>query len=81
MGWKRGDRVVVQSNLFCGRCEFCGRGEESLCLNGELLGVQRDGGLAEFVLVPARALVRLPDSVEYNTAAAWVWRARRRCTC
>jgi 2-desacetyl-2-hydroxyethyl bacteriochlorophyllide A dehydrogenase len=70
MGWKRGDRVVVQSNLFCGRCEFCGRGEESLCLNGELLGVQRDGGLAEFVLVPARALVRLPDSVEYNTAAA-----------
>jgi NADPH:quinone reductase-like Zn-dependent oxidoreductase len=70
MGWKRGDRVVVQSNLFCGRCEFCGRGEESLCLNGELLGVQRDGGLAEFVLVPARALVRLPDNVEYTTAAA-----------
>jgi NADPH:quinone reductase-like Zn-dependent oxidoreductase len=69
-GWQRGDRVVVQSNLFCGRCEFCGRGEESLCLNGELLGVQRDGGLAEFVLVPARALVRLPDNVEYDTAAA-----------
>jgi NADPH:quinone reductase-like Zn-dependent oxidoreductase len=69
-GWQRGDRVVVQSNLFCGRCEFCARGEESLCLNGELLGVQRDGGLAEFVLVPARALVRLPEEVEYNTAAA-----------
>jgi NADPH:quinone reductase-like Zn-dependent oxidoreductase len=70
VGWNRGDRVVVQSNLFCGRCEFCGRGEESLCLSGELLGVQRDGGLAEFTRVPARALVRLPDNVEFNTAAA-----------
>jgi NADPH:quinone reductase-like Zn-dependent oxidoreductase len=69
-GWQRGERVVVQSNLFCGRCEFCARGEESLCLNGELLGVQRDGGLAEFVLVPARALVRLPEAVTYHTAAA-----------
>jgi NADPH:quinone reductase-like Zn-dependent oxidoreductase len=69
-GWARGDRVVVQSNLFCGRCEFCGRGEESLCLNGELLGVQRDGGLAEYALVPARALVRLPAEVESRTAAA-----------
>jgi NADPH:quinone reductase-like Zn-dependent oxidoreductase len=69
-GWQRGDRVVVQSNLFCGLCEFCGRGEESLCLNGVLLGVQRDGGLAEFTTVPARALVRLPDSVSYETAAA-----------
>ncbi len=69
-GWQKGDRVVVQSNLFCGRCEFCARGEESLCLNGELLGVQRDGGLAEFVLVPARALVRLPEAVDYQSAAA-----------
>lgn len=44
--WKAGDRVAVQSNLFCGVCEFCRRGEESLCLSGEMLGVQRDGGFA-----------------------------------
>src|SRR5579872_7072272 len=30
--WRRGDEVAVQSNLFCGDCEFCRRGEESLCL-------------------------------------------------
>jgi NADPH:quinone reductase-like Zn-dependent oxidoreductase len=68
--WKRGDRVAVQSNLFCGDCEFCQRGEESLCLRGEILGVQRDGGFAETVLVPARALVPLPAGVDFNTSAA-----------
>src|SRR5580692_7792957 len=30
--WKVGDAVAVQSNLFCGECEFCARGEESICL-------------------------------------------------
>lgn len=69
-GWKIGDPVSVQSNIFCGSCEFCRRGEESICLRGELLGVQRDGGFAEKVLVPSRALVRLPAGVEFETAAA-----------
>ncbi len=67
--WIPGDRVAVQSNLFCGTCEFCQRGEESLCLNSLLLGVQVDGGFAEQVLTPARSLVRLPDQVTFETAA------------
>lgn len=69
-GWQPGDRVAVQSNLFCGKCEFCQNGEESLCLNSLLLGVQVDGGLAEQVLTPARSLVRLPDGLAFETAAA-----------
>ncbi len=69
-GWRCGDAVAVQSNLFCGECDFCRRGEESLCLRGQLLGVQRDGGFAEKTIVPARALVRLPAGVEFDTAAA-----------
>ncbi len=68
--WKVGDRVAVQSNLFCGACEFCRRGDESLCLRGELLGVHRDGGFAGQVLVPVSALVRLPDGVSFETSAA-----------
>ena len=68
--WHKGDRVAIQSNLFCGDCEFCARGEESLCLRGQLLGVQVDGGFAEKVLVPGRALVRLPDQVSYECSAA-----------
>src|SRR6185295_8609599 len=68
--WRPGDRVAVQSSIFCGRCEFCRRGEESICVNGILLGVQRDGGFAEKIVVPTRALVRLPEAVDYETSAA-----------
>lgn len=68
--WKIGDRVAVQSNYFCGTCEFCARGEECMCLESYPLGVLRDGGFAERVVVPARALVRLHDAVSYETAAA-----------
>jgi NADPH:quinone reductase-like Zn-dependent oxidoreductase len=68
--WQPGDRVAIQSNIFCGNCEFCQRGEESICLRGELLGVARDGGFAGQVLVPARALVRMPAGVDFRTSAA-----------
>jgi 2-desacetyl-2-hydroxyethyl bacteriochlorophyllide A dehydrogenase len=68
--WKRGDEVAIQSNIFCGKCEFCRRGDESICLSGQLLGVDRDGGFAEKVLVPARTLVRLPAGLDFDTSAA-----------
>jgi NADPH:quinone reductase-like Zn-dependent oxidoreductase len=69
-GWQPGDRVAIQSNLFCGKCEFCQQGEESICVVGRILGVQADGGFAEKVLVPANALVRLPDNLDFITSAA-----------
>ena len=68
--WKPGDRVAVQSNLFCGECEFCKRGDESICIKGELLGVSRDGGFAEKVVVPASGLVKLPERLAFETSAA-----------
>lgn len=68
--WKRGERVAVQSNIFCGKCEYCTRGEESQCLANIMLGVQIDGGFAEYVVVPERALVKLPESVDFQTSAA-----------
>jgi 2-desacetyl-2-hydroxyethyl bacteriochlorophyllide A dehydrogenase len=69
-GWKVGDRVAVQSNIFCGKCEYCTRGEESMCLANIMLGVQVDGGFAEKVVVPERALVRLPEEADFQTSAA-----------
>ncbi len=68
--WHVGDRVAIQSNLFCGECEFCQHGEESMCLRSRLLGVDCDGGFAEQVVVPASALVRLPEAVSFEQSAA-----------
>jgi 2-desacetyl-2-hydroxyethyl bacteriochlorophyllide A dehydrogenase len=68
--WPIGTRVAVQSNYFCGTCEFCLRGEESMCLSSYPLGVLKDGGFAEKVVVEARALIRLDDNVTFETAAA-----------
>lgn len=68
--WHPGDRVALQSNLSCGECEFCRRGEESICLRSRLLGVDVDGGFAEFCVVPRRALVALPERVSFETSAA-----------
>lgn len=68
--WRTGDRVAIQSNLFCGTCEYCLRGDESICLKGRLLGVDLDGGFAEEVVVPARALVQIPDRVSDACSAA-----------
>jgi NADPH:quinone reductase-like Zn-dependent oxidoreductase len=68
--WKLGDPVAIQSNLFCGECEYCRRGDQSMCLRPQMLGVECDGGFAEKVGVPQRALVRLPAGVDYNTSAA-----------
>lgn len=65
-----GDRVVIQSNLFCGECEFCLEGEETQCLEGRLLGVNCDGGFAEQVRVPARSLVPLPPELDFEAGAA-----------
>ena len=68
--WRVGDRVAVQSNLFCGECEFCARGRESICIRGEILGVHRNGGFAEFVAVPSSALVHLHETIPFETSAA-----------
>jgi NADPH:quinone reductase-like Zn-dependent oxidoreductase len=68
--WRLGERVAIQSNLFCGSCEYCLRGDESICLNGSLLGVNRDGGFADYVTVPERALVHMPPNIDFNASAA-----------
>lgn len=68
--WRVGDRVVVNPALWCGRCEWCHRGEHSLCTSFRILGEHRAGGFAEKVRVPARNLYPLPDGYPFERAAA-----------
>src|SRR4051794_8882191 len=73
-GWKRGDRVTMDSMVSCGSCWHCRRGESNLCEHRRVLGVscgeyRRQGAFAEYVAVPARILYRLPESLSFDQAA------------
>lgn len=68
--WEPGDRVVVNPGLWCGECEWCVRGEHSLCDSYAILGEHVSGGLAERVAVPARNLYRVPEEYPLKKAAA-----------
>ncbi|MGH9604977.1 MAG: galactitol-1-phosphate 5-dehydrogenase [Terracidiphilus sp.] len=72
--YKEGDRVTLDSTVFCGDCEFCARGEVNLCNNRQVVGVscgdyRRHGAFAEYVVVPERILYRLPDGFDFAEAA------------
>ncbi len=59
-----GTRVVGEINVYDGTCETCRRGDETHCPNRTTLGIQaREGALAEYLILPARNLHRVPDAV------------------
>ena len=69
-GYVEGDRVAVYYYLFCGRCRWCLRGRQNLCLAPRgVLAFAADGGFAEHVVVPAHCLVRLPEHLSFAQAA------------
>lgn len=69
-GWREGQHVVVNPGLWCGACEFCRMGEESMCARFGIIGEHVRGGFAEYAVVPAVNLVRIPDDYPFDQAAA-----------
>ncbi|MGH7448346.1 MAG: alcohol dehydrogenase catalytic domain-containing protein, partial [Longimicrobiales bacterium] len=69
-GWRAGERVIADPSLSCGECDWCVAGEEPLCMRYRILGEHTNGGFAEYVVVPARNLLRVPDGYPLETAAA-----------
>lgn len=67
---KVGERVVLNPNLTCGRCEYCQMGEDSLCVAFGILGEHAPGGYAEFIRVPEQNVIKLPEHVSFDEAAA-----------
>ncbi len=68
-GWQPGDRVCLHYLATCGRCAYCHRGMEQFCTAGQMIGKQRDGGYAQFIVVPARSLFPLPDEIPFEQGA------------
>jgi (R,R)-butanediol dehydrogenase / meso-butanediol dehydrogenase / diacetyl reductase len=64
-----GDRVVSGAGISCGRCRWCLLGRTNLCAEYRTLGLQVDGGLAEYVLSPAAICRVVPDDCDDDAAA------------
>ncbi|WP_413336569.1 NAD(P)-dependent alcohol dehydrogenase [Brevibacterium sp. GP-SGM9] len=66
-GFTKGDAYLAYGPIGCGKCRACSRGQDTYCVNAATnpylaIGLGRDGGMAEYVTVPARNLVSLGDA-------------------
>ncbi len=59
-----GARVTGDPNISCGQCDYCRTGRPNLCASLSPIGVMRDGGFAEYVLVPAAQAAILPADLD-----------------
>ena len=64
-----GDRIAVYLAVGCGVCEYCRMGNFHLCASWKCLGFTADGGNAEYLVVPERNCLRIPDSMSFVAAA------------
>jgi propanol-preferring alcohol dehydrogenase len=64
-----GDRVCVHYMVTCGECHYCAIGHEQFCRRGQMVGKHRDGGYAEYIVVPSRSVVNLPDAIPFEQGA------------
>ena len=67
-----GDRVAVNCHVTCGRCVHCRNGDLYLCSELKVIGFDRDGGYADYVLVPEASCMPLPESITLEQASLMV---------
>ncbi len=66
-----GARVFVSPGISCWQCEYCLSGRDNLCRTYHLLGAKTHGGYAEYVTVPFRNVLPIPDNLSFEQAAAF----------
>jgi L-iditol 2-dehydrogenase len=64
-----GDRVAIYLGIGCGVCEFCRQGNYFLCPQWSCIGFTANGGNAEYIVVPERNCLKIPDWMSYVAAA------------
>jgi len=65
----KGDKVTAYPLLMCGECWACRNGCEHVCRDLKLIGIDRDGGFAEYVSVPLDLIVKFPASLSFEQGA------------
>ena len=66
---KIGERVCLHYNITCGDCYYCSTGNEQFCENVLMFGHFTQGGYAEYISVPARNAIHLPDEIPFEQGA------------
>ena len=72
-GFAVGERVVMATSVSCGECAYCAQGLRNLCVNLRPMGFGYDGGMAEYVLIPAQAVqnghvIKVPPALNPRSA-------------
>ena len=73
-GFEIGDRIVMATSVSCGQCPYCKKGFQNLCANLAPMGFTYEGGMAQYTIIPERALqqghvIKVPSSVKAEHAA------------
>jgi 2-desacetyl-2-hydroxyethyl bacteriochlorophyllide A dehydrogenase len=68
-GFKVGDRVTAEPLISCGVCEACKKGNYHVCRSLGLYGTDKNGGFAEYVIVPIDKLLHIPENISDEKAA------------
>jgi len=66
--FQKGQRVLIPSVLTCGQCKFCLEGRENVCKNMIMPGNHIDGAFAQYIKVPGKDIILLPDEISLEDA-------------
>jgi D-arabinose 1-dehydrogenase-like Zn-dependent alcohol dehydrogenase len=66
---KSGQRVCLHYNISCGDCDHCKTGNEQFCATVKMIGHHIDGGYAEYIAMPARNAISLPEEISFEAGA------------
>ncbi|MBI4308243.1 MAG: zinc-binding dehydrogenase [Chloroflexi bacterium] len=69
-GIQKGQKVVINPGISCGRCAACLSGNDNMCLGYNILGQRANGGYAEYVKAPATNIVPMPARLSFEEAAS-----------
>jgi NADPH:quinone reductase-like Zn-dependent oxidoreductase len=67
---REGDRVIIYNRVFDGICKYCINNYQMLCENGGMIGISRNGGFAEYIIVPQQNIIKIPDELDWELASS-----------
>jgi len=67
--FKKGDKVVIQPKLYCGKCVYCKSGLTNMCPNSGFLGaLNKNGGMAEYLAISEKNVFKVNEEISYTEA-------------